>query len=85
MDSKIILITGSTDGIGKITAKTLLQHGHTVIIHGRNKSKAALVCEQLKSETGNKTIDYVVADLLQLSEVNLLAGEIKRKYNHLVC
>ena len=36
---KTILITGSTDGIGFETAKTLLSLGHNVLIHGRNKEK----------------------------------------------
>lgn len=34
--SKTILITGSTDGIGKETAKVLTAQGHTVLLHGRS-------------------------------------------------
>ncbi|MFW9335510.1 SDR family NAD(P)-dependent oxidoreductase [Paenibacillus polymyxa] len=40
MITKIILITGATDGIGKVAAKTMAKQGHTVIIHGRNQNKA---------------------------------------------
>ena len=36
---KIILITGSTDGIGLETAKMLVADGHHVIVHGRNEAK----------------------------------------------
>ncbi|MDP5200841.1 SDR family NAD(P)-dependent oxidoreductase [Flavobacterium sp. DG2-3] len=43
MNAKIILITGSTDGFGKITATELAKQGHTIIVHGRNKEKAATV------------------------------------------
>ena len=38
--NKIILVTGATDGIGKITATELAKKGNHVIIHGRNEQKA---------------------------------------------
>lgn len=44
---KVILITGSTDGIGLETAKLLLEKGHHVIIHGRNDVKVQSVEKEL--------------------------------------
>ena len=83
MESKIILITGSTDGLGKVTAKFLAKQGHTIIIHGRNKKKAETVCEEIKSETGNNKIDFVIADLFLLADVKQMADEFKKKYPRL--
>jgi NAD(P)-dependent dehydrogenase (short-subunit alcohol dehydrogenase family) len=83
MEGKTILITGSTDGIGKVTAKALAKQGHTVIIHGRNKKKAETVCEELKSETANNKINFVIADLFLLSDVKRMADEFKKKYERL--
>lgn len=54
MESKIILITGATQGIGKETAKTLAEQGHHIIIHGRNLTKLKAVAEEIKSETKNR-------------------------------
>lgn len=83
MESKIILITGSTDGIGKITATTLAKQGHNVIIHGRNKAKAEKVCQEIKAETGNQNVDFIIADLLSLADIKRMTVDFKTKYNHL--
>jgi len=83
MENKIILITGSTDGIGKITATSLARQGHTVIIHGRNKAKAEKVCEEIKEETANNKVDYIIADLLSLAGIKRMAEEFKKKYGYL--
>lgn len=81
--NKIILITGATDGIGKETAKVLARKGNTIIIHGRNKQKALNTVEELKRNTGNNNITYVLANLLSFSEIQKMANEIKQKYTHL--
>jgi len=36
---KIILVTGSTDGIGLATARMLVLLGHHVLLHGRSTAK----------------------------------------------
>ena len=45
--TKTILITGSTDGIGSLTAKTIAGMGHTVILHGRSADKLEAAAKQL--------------------------------------
>ncbi len=35
-----ILITGSSDGLGRMAAQLLLEQGHTVVLHARNEQRA---------------------------------------------
>jgi NAD(P)-dependent dehydrogenase (short-subunit alcohol dehydrogenase family) len=83
MDSKIILVTGASDGIGKETAKTLAKQGHTIIVHGRNPQKTKAVYEEIKAETGNNNIEYLTADFLSFTEIQRFADKIKQKYDRL--
>jgi NAD(P)-dependent dehydrogenase (short-subunit alcohol dehydrogenase family) len=83
MNSKIMLITGSTDGIGKEAARALARQGHAVIVHGRNPDKARAVCQSIRSETGNDRAEMLVADLLSLADVKRMADEFKGKYDRL--
>lgn len=83
MKQKIILITGSTDGIGKQTALELAEKNHQVIIHGRNRERCLNSVEEIKTRTNNKDIDYVVADFSNLDEVKRMSEEIESRYDKL--
>jgi len=83
MDDKTILVTGSTDGIGKQTALELAEMGARVILHGRNRSKAEQVLKEIKQNTGNDQLDFFIADLSSLSQIRTMGAEIRRKYNRL--
>ncbi|MEM8649049.1 MAG: SDR family NAD(P)-dependent oxidoreductase [Pseudomonadota bacterium] len=70
--SKTILITGSTDGIGLLTAKKLAAMGHKILLHGRNEQKL----EAAAAEVGGTTETYV-ADLSKMEDVKALANNIR--------
>ncbi|WP_413701858.1 SDR family NAD(P)-dependent oxidoreductase [Psychromonas sp. KJ10-10] len=80
---KTILITGSTDGIGLATATSLLELGHTVILHGRSESKLAAAKKQLSEIASTDKIFAYKADLSIISDVNNLASEIKNNHQKL--
>jgi NAD(P)-dependent dehydrogenase (short-subunit alcohol dehydrogenase family) len=83
LDGKVILITSSTDGIGKQTALELATMGATVIIHGRNKERAQTALNEIKQLTGSTTLEYSVADLASLQQVRSLAENIKERFSRL--
>ncbi|MFZ1381472.1 MAG: SDR family NAD(P)-dependent oxidoreductase [Scrofimicrobium sp.] len=82
-EKKTILVTGATSGLGIEEAKAFLNEGHTVILHGRNKSKAMKVKQELIEETGNPNVDVMIANLESMAEVKKLAEEFQAKYDHL--
>lgn len=78
-----ILITGSTDGIGKLTALKLAKEGHEVYIHGRNKAKVDSVIAEIKNASNNENIKGFVADFSDLNAVKQLAEQIKNEVSSL--
>jgi retinol dehydrogenase 12 len=83
MKDKTILITGSTDGIGKQTALELAEMGATVLLHGRNSERADRVLNEIKKATGNDRIEAFIADLSSLKQVRNLAEQVLEKHDRL--
>ena len=77
--SKAILITGSTDGIGKLAAKKLAGEGHTLYLHGRNEAKLSAVIDEIKATTGNQEIKGFVADFSDLTAVESMANQVNEE------
>lgn len=79
---KIILITGSTDGIGLETAKMLVANGHHVIVHGRNEAKVQNV-EQSLIEMNAGKVESIVADLSAIKAVKQMVAEVAERFGKL--
>jgi len=58
MENKVILVTGSTDGIGKQTALGLASMAAQVNLHGRDLEKAHAVLEEIRYKNGNYRLAY---------------------------
>jgi NAD(P)-dependent dehydrogenase (short-subunit alcohol dehydrogenase family) len=83
MNDKIALVTGATAGIGLETARGIAKTGATVIIVGRDKTKCEKVVTELRHDTRNEKIEFLVADLLSLKAIRRLAEDFKSKYSRL--
>jgi NAD(P)-dependent dehydrogenase (short-subunit alcohol dehydrogenase family) len=80
MTGKTVLITGATNGIGKIAALELARMGASVAIVARNRSKGQAVLEEIARETNNVQIELFIADLSSMADVRKLAQEFMAKH-----
>ena len=83
MNGKTVVVTGATDGIGKVTALELARMGARLGLVGRNPEKTMAVAEELRQMSGNANIDPWVADLSLMGQTRRLAEELKQRYDRL--
>jgi NAD(P)-dependent dehydrogenase (short-subunit alcohol dehydrogenase family) len=73
---KTILITGSTDGIGKLAAIKLAKDGHQIFVHGRNSEKLRKTVSEIKELSHNENIEGFVSDLSDFSSIQKMIAEL---------
>ena len=79
---QIVLVTGSTDGLGREVALRLGALGAHVIVHGRNEERGAAVVAEI-TRGGKGTARFYKADLASLAQVRELAANVRRDYPRL--
>ncbi|MEM9821259.1 MAG: SDR family NAD(P)-dependent oxidoreductase [Bacteroidota bacterium] len=80
---KTILITGSTDGIGKLAAQKLAAAGHRVYLHGRSQEKLLKVIDEIRSASNNENVNGFTADFSDLTAVRQMAKTVKAELGQL--
>jgi len=75
---RVILVTGSTSGIGKVTARKLYDEGATVILSGHHLDKSAL-----SDFIEKDRVRFIVADITKRSDLNDLKNSIMKEFGKL--
>jgi len=83
LKGKVCLITGSTNGIGKVTAMDLAKMGCTVVLVARDKDKAKATKNEIITKTKNESVEVLMADLSSLKEIRKLAQDFEKKHERL--
>jgi len=83
MSGKTCLVTGATAGIGEVTARELARHGACVVLVGRSQERGEATAEAIRLETGNPSVEFLVADLSSQAEIRRLAREFLERYPRL--
>lgn len=76
--NKTILITGSSDGIGKAIALELAKDNYNLLLLARDKSRLTDV-ENLCQQNGASSVSTYSVDLTKISEIRNFVEEIKDK------
>lgn len=69
------LITGATDGVGRVVARTLGRDGWRVLVHGRDRARGEAVVQEIAKGGGSAA--FLAADLASLAEVRRLAEAVR--------
>lgn len=80
IDDKIIIITGSTSGIGLETAKDLISRGGHVILAVRNIDKANKIFEGIKKKNEKFKISVIQLDISDFFSIQSFAKRIIEEY-----
>ena len=78
---KIVLVTGSTDGVGRLVARQLADQGTRVLIHGRNGDRGKELVGQIRAARGSAV--FLPADFSSLNEVRRLADVVPQECDRL--
>jgi NAD(P)-dependent dehydrogenase (short-subunit alcohol dehydrogenase family) len=76
LEQQTMLVTGSTDGLGKALARQLAQRGAKVLVHGRSPERIEAAVAEIAQETGSDRLVPYHADLSSLAAVRRLAEEV---------
>src|SRR5262249_14620632 len=67
----IVFITGSSDGLGRAAAQSLLDGGHKVVLHARSSKRAATI-----ASLASRSLGVVVGDLSSAAETRDIADQV---------
>ena len=81
-EGRVVLITGSTSGLGREVARRLARSGDHVIVHGRDVDRGTALVEEIERETDGGARFYR-ADFASLDQIREFSEAILRDYDRL--
>src|SRR5688572_6283954 len=66
-----VFVTGSTEGLGRAAARSLMERGHEVVLHARSTERASTLADLSSSALG-----VVIGDLSSAAETRSVADQV---------
>jgi retinol dehydrogenase-12 len=83
LQGKIILVTGATSGIGRVTAATLAKMGATLYCVGRDPQRIQSTVADIQEKSNNPQVHGLLADLASFQQVRSLSEEVHQRTSRL--
>ena len=74
IENKTVLVTGSTDGVGRLVARRLADQGARVLIHGRDRTRSEQLLKEIRAADRGSA---AFSDFSSLAEVRRLADIVR--------
>ena len=81
IESKVILITGASSGIGEATARRLAANGHTVVLGARRTGRLEKLAAEIRAAGG--TAEYRALDVTSFADVQAFADCALKKFSRI--
>jgi NAD(P)-dependent dehydrogenase (short-subunit alcohol dehydrogenase family) len=81
-EGRTVLVTGSTDGVGRYVASRLAADGAHVLVHGRDRARGERLVEDI-GRRGRGSAEFHQADFASLAQVRELARAIQAHHRRL--
>ncbi|GGB62216.1 SDR family oxidoreductase [Virgibacillus dakarensis] len=79
LQGKSVVVMASSKGLGKATAQLFASEGAHVFISSRNEDELKKAKNEIRKETGNENVDYMVCDITKPDELKLLITSAAEK------
>ncbi|ORX50539.1 NAD(P)-binding protein [Hesseltinella vesiculosa] len=83
LTGKIAIITGSSNGLGKVSALEMARKGCHCVLACRSEAKAQAAIAEIVQETGNDKVEFMALELGSLSSVKSFADAYLAKFDRL--
>ncbi len=81
--SALAVVTGTTHGIGRVTARELARAGYDVAMLCRNPEAAAAVRDEIAATVPGSSVSVIACDLASFASVRACARELRSRFGQI--